>query len=164
MTIKRCSRVVLVLLFSVAMVPLAGATERWGYGGLGITDSDLDRSGFDDETGYKIFGGYQMNKYFAIEIAFVDFGDFKSGTSRVSEDGFQGTAVGMINFGEAFRLFGKGGVFRDGGTDVTYGFGMEWGRKFGVRLEWERFADISGSADVEMLSVSGMFNFGKRRK
>ncbi len=164
MMIKRCSRIALVLFLSLVLAPVVGATERWGYAGIGIGDSDLDRNGFDDETGQKIFGGYQVNKFFAVEIAFIDLGDFKSGASRVSEDGVQGCAVGMINFGEAFRLFGKGGIFRDGGTDVTYGFGFEWGRKFGVRVEWERFTDIAGSDDVEMLSVSGMFNFGKRRK
>ncbi len=164
MMIKRWLRIAIILLFGVVMVPLAGATDRWGYGGVGVTDSDLDRSGFDDDTGHKIFGGYQMSKHFAIEVAFIDFGDFKSGTTKISEDGFQGTAVGIIPFGEAFRLFGKGGLFRNGGTDLSYGFGLEWGRKFGVRAEWERFADISGSADVDMVSVSFVFNFGKRRK
>lgn len=155
--------VAIVLFVGASVISAAYATDRQGYAGVGIGNADLDRSGFDDDTAYKIFGGWQMNKNFAVEGAYIDLGDFKSNISKESADGFQATAVGIAPLGEAFRVFGKAGLFANGGTDLTYGVGFEWGRNIGVRAEWEVFTDIAGSADVDMISVSVVFNFGKRR-
>ena len=163
MKIKQWMSIAMVLLISASMIPFASAQDRIGYAGVGIGNSDLDRGGFGDDTGFKIYGGYQFNKWLAIEGAFIDVGDFTSSKKgTISIDGFQATALGMVPLGEAFRVFGKAGLFKNGGTDLTYGLGFEWGRKIGVRAEWERFQDVSGGSDVDMISVSAVFSFSAR--
>ncbi len=163
MRIKQWMFLAVVLLTSASMISLAPAQERQGYAGIGIGNADLDKGGYDDETGFKIYGGYQFNKWLAIEGAFIDLGDFKAPNQpTISVDGFQATALGTVPVGESFRVFGKAGLFKNGGTDLVYGLGFEWGRKIGVRAEWERFTDVVGSSDVDMISVSAVFNFGTR--
>ena len=50
----------------------------------------------------------------------------------------------------------------DDGTDAAYGVGgqFRFGRKknWGVRLEWERFEDISGG-DVDLVSAGVSYHF-----
>ena len=163
MNIRQSLSAVVVAAMCVSTVPVVSAADRTGYAGIGVGRSNLDRSGFDDDTSYKIFGGYQFNKNVAFEGAYINLGDFESNSSTVSVDGFQATALGMVPIGKKFRFFGKAGLFHNGGTDLTYGLGFEWGDKIGVRAEWERFTDVSGSADVDMLSVSVVFSFGSGR-
>ncbi|MFQ5756980.1 MAG: porin family protein [Acidiferrobacterales bacterium] len=162
MKMKQWVSITIVVFVSASMVPFASATDRRGYAGIGIGNADLDRGGFDDDTGFKIFGGYQFNKNFAVEGAYIDLGDFKSPTQLISVDGFQAAASGIIPLAKQFRVFGKAGLFRNGGTDLTYGLGFEWERKIGVRAEWERFDDVFGSSRVDMVSVSAVFSFGTR--
>lgn len=163
MKIKQWISIAIVLFIGTSMIPFASAQDRLGYAGVGIGNSDLDRGGFGDDTAFKIYGGYQFNKWLAIEGAFIDLGDFTSSTQpAISIDGFQATALGTVPLGELFRVFGKAGLFKNGGTDLTYGLGFEWGRKIGVRAEWERFQDVSGGSDVNMISVSAVFNIGTR--
>ena len=47
----------------------------------------------------------------------------------------------------------------DDGTDLTFGGGVEFSfvQEFGLRGEWERI-DFDGE-DVDLLSISGVFNF-----
>jgi hypothetical protein len=163
MNIRQSLSAAVVAVMCASTIPLVNADERTGYAGVGVGRSSLDESGFDDDTGYKIFGGYQFNKHVAFEGAYIDLGDFTSSSSTVSVDGFQATALGMVPIGQKFRVFGKAGLFHNGGTDLTYGLGFEWGNKIGVRVEWERFTDVSGSADADMLSASAVFSFGSGR-
>ncbi len=82
--------------------------------------------------------------------------------------------VGIVPIGESFALFVKAGFFSwsveafgitDDGTDGAYGVGgqVHFGKKknWGARLEWERFADVSGG-DVDMISVGVVFRFGQK--
>ena len=164
MNIRQLLSAAVVAAMCASTIPFASAAERTGYAGVGVGRSSLDESGFDDDTGYKIFGGYQFNKHVAFEGAYIDLGNFtSSSSSSVSVNGFQATALGMVPIGQKFRVFGKAGLFHNGGTDLTYGLGFEWGNKIGVRAEWERFTDVSGSADADMFSASAVFSFGSGR-
>ena len=87
---------------------------------------DLITSGSVDgkDTGYKIFGGYQFNPYFAVEVAYVDLGKATySGTfadpvfgplavtgGTLETWGLNASAVGILPLGAAFELFGKLGI------------------------------------------------------
>ena len=44
------------------------------------------------------------------------------------------------------------------GASFTYGTGMQIGTKLGLRFEWDRFDDVSGS-DIDFYSSSLVFNF-----
>ena len=44
--------------------------------GVGQSKIEADDINFDeDDTGFKVFGGYQFNKYFAVELAYIDGGN-----------------------------------------------------------------------------------------
>jgi OmpA-OmpF porin, OOP family len=85
---------------------------------------------------FKLFGGYQFNRNFAIEAAIVDLGDVtysgsftdSGGTvpvsgGRVQNSGFNLSAVGVLPLGTSFVVFGKVGMFLwySEATDVTGG-------------------------------------------
>ena len=91
-----------------------------------ITENLLD-SGFsrivlendDSDTGYKLFGGYQFNRHFAIEGGYFDLGEFSysattapAGTldGQMKLKGINVDLLGFIPFSEKFSAFGRVGV------------------------------------------------------
>ena len=123
---------------SVMSAALETADGSGWYGGLNIGQSaaDIDHgrirsgllsSGFtttsitddDRDTGYKLFGGYQINKYFALEAGFFDLGKFEftattapAGTLRgnIKIKGLNFDAVGILPITEKFSAFGRVGL------------------------------------------------------
>src|SRR6185436_1071604 len=106
-----------------------------GFGvGLSMADVDNDRikdgllqqglattSISDDErdVGYKIFGGYKINRHFAVEGGYFDLGKFGftantsppgtvSGSIKLS--GFNLDGLGILPLSEKFSAFGRIGV------------------------------------------------------
>jgi len=47
---------------------------RAGLAGQGLATTSFDER--DHDSGYKVFGGYQFNRYFALEAGFFDLGSF----------------------------------------------------------------------------------------
>jgi OmpA-OmpF porin, OOP family len=115
----------------------AAADPGWYFGGNGgrsETDVDEDRiaedlrdQGFlttsmDDnerDTGFKAFGGYQFNKYFAMESGYYDLGDFgftsftaPAGTLHgvLGARGLNLDAVLHMPFTEKFSAFARAGL------------------------------------------------------
>jgi hypothetical protein len=148
----------------------------------------------EDET-VKIFGGYQINRYFAVELARTDMGKFERGTNRFGTRremaATELVAVGMLPLGRGLSVYAKLGMFRgeadtfgtsttSGGftstrlsesqtlKELTYGVGtrFDFGRRFGVRAEWQLYQDLAGTQtswapkedpiDVETVSI-GLF-------
>ncbi len=71
------------------------------------------------DTGYKIFGGYKVNKNFAVEGGFFDLGDFgfnattvPAGTlnGKINIKGMNLDLVGMLPITEKFSAFGRVGA------------------------------------------------------
>lgn len=154
------------------------------FGSTTIDDDGFDAIGFDDsDTGFKVFGGYDFNPYFAIEASYFDFGE-GSGTFDdvilgsfdfdVGVSGFDASAVGTLPVSDSLSVFGKVGVasydidahvtvpgFGSGSeseSDMTYGAGvaLDFGQ-FGVRLEYEAINVDDGEAS--MLSIGGFYRF-----
>ncbi len=82
----------------------------------------------DTDIGWKIFGGYRFNRWFGVEAAIVDLGEFDSNINATvpnpaqllndiaevhpySAQGISAAAVGMLPIGERFSVFGKAGLF-----------------------------------------------------
>ena len=83
-----------------------------GFATSSITDDDRD-------TGYKLFGGYQFNKNFALEGGYFDLGKFgytattvPAGTlnGNIKLNGLNLDAVGILPITERFSAFGRVGV------------------------------------------------------
>lgn len=130
---------------AVASFALAAAAEAsadgWPYlgasGGYSVIDVDSKDisvgavdSGFataqtsldDTDTGWKVFGGWRFNEYFAVEGSFIDFGTAKFTTRTTGPDGVvdgeaDGSAyavdiIAIVRPAEWADLFVKVGGFR----------------------------------------------------
>jgi len=153
--------------------------QEW-YAGIGIGQSGLDNvcedgnlSGCDDtDTGWKIFGGYQIDDTWAVEVTYYDFEDIAEIKNRGGPandangeaDAFNVSIKGNMPIANNFTAFAKIGVYRaniefdfdtdttvwDGedetSTGVSWGLGMEYelSDMFGIRLEWEQLESVEG--------------------
>jgi len=148
-------------------------------GGSGVTCDDSD-------TGWRILGGYQMNRHFALELAYTDLGEVSAsgpgGTASAEASAFEVVAVGTLPLADRFALYGKAGFYRgdvdaradtvlvsgsasESNTDLTFGAGVrfDFSERAAVRLEWQRYPDMggddTGEDDVDLLSVGIIFRF-----
>ncbi|MFQ5545745.1 MAG: outer membrane beta-barrel protein [Acidiferrobacterales bacterium] len=170
MNIRHFLSIAIILLIVVITTPLARAQGGGWYAGgsLGSSDDDvLDQT----SSGFKVFGGFQFTRHLGVEFALVDLGEFDSlGLPNALEQyGLAYEIVGIVPIGDRGAFFGKVGFFDwsvdflsrtvDEGTDTTYGVGGEYvPNKWGLRVELERFTDVSGG-DVDLFSIGAVYRF-----
>ena len=177
----------------------AGADDESGpYLGAAIGQFDVNLDRIDevddviedfslDDTSWKAFVGWRFNPYFAVEAAYVDFGNpgdsfetsGSSGDYRAELAGFAPYLVGSYPIGPV-DLYGKigyyiydlkvnvdiddlgGDVFSsdDSGEDVVYGagIGVTFLERAHARLEYE-VVDIDGTDDLNAYWLSGSWQF-----
>jgi len=137
------------LLALAAMAgPLAAADDSNGYIGfnLGQSRANIDNAAIENgllaggftttamrndnyDLGYKLFGGYQFGRYFALEGGYFDLGKFgfdatttPAGTlsGRMKVRGLFTDAIGILPFTSKFSAFGRVGVnYADVKDDFT---------------------------------------------
>ncbi|TMH91243.1 MAG: hypothetical protein E6H44_06340 [Betaproteobacteria bacterium] len=147
-----------------------------GLGGTGISCDDKD-------TAFKILGGYNINRNFAAELGYTDFGKAKASGLGLTDE-FKATAwelsgIGSYPVANQFSVFGRLGLyfadakentnfvgnFKHTNNDLTYGFGVryDFSREVGVRGEWQRYSKVGGGdigkSDVDVISVGVVWNF-----
>ncbi len=168
------------LLISVVALTAAATTMQshaqgnWYLGG-GVSQAFVDERGIDeDDTGGKIYGGYKLNSYFAIEGGYYDFGEISDRGSQLELDGLSIAAVGIIPVSPHVSLFGKAGVHdwdadtvgpisaqlrSNSDTDAFYGVGIEYtfDNRWAVRGEAERY-EVE-DLDVDVFSIGLSYNF-----
>jgi OmpA-OmpF porin, OOP family len=153
---------------SVGQAKFSDACE--GASALGVTCDNKD-------TAFRIFGGYQFHPNIAVELGYADLGKATAsgpgGTASAEASAFD--LVGVLSWpvGNAFSVYGKLGLYHgevegggalggssDSGTDLTYGLGAQFnvGRNVGLRAEWQRYNDVSGS-DIDVLSIGVLYRF-----
>ncbi|MCP4702249.1 MAG: outer membrane beta-barrel protein [Gammaproteobacteria bacterium] len=158
-----------------------------------VAQNVINRVDIDDEdTGWKLFGGYQFNKLLAVEFAYVDLGEPSSNVvisepvtvtlgTEADSIGISLSAIGTLALSNSLSALGKAGIYRwdtnvkalsgslgslstvsedDSGTDLVYGVGLkyEFTGHLGVRVEWERYQDVS-DIDFDLYSVSAFYRF-----
>lgn len=157
----------IALLGSAAMTLSAGALAQaqtgW-YVGAEIGQSMIDDDGIDeDDTAFKILGGYQLNRSFAVEGAYANLFD-KDG---VEVTAWELVAVGKFPINNQFSVFGKlgfamweadAGAVDDDGTDLTYGIGVQYdfSPRLGVRAQWQRY-DVE--VDLDLWTIGLVYRF-----
>lgn len=167
---------ILFICFNSALLckPAVAGSDTGLYIGGGVGDATISEGSFDEsDTAYKLFGGLNLGLVpfldLAAEISVVDFGSPSNSTTSVDLTGVDGFGLVGFSFGP-FGVFGKAGVIRwssdtktgkqtisDSGTDAAYGIGARFAiGSFAVRAEYEVF---NLDADVDMVSVSGVFTF-----
>jgi OOP family OmpA-OmpF porin len=159
---------------SVGMAQMRSADSGWYIGGH-VGMADVDQTG-DDDISVKILGGYQINRNFAAEVGYIDFGKTSSGGVDFKANALELVGVGILPLMDnKLGVYGKLGMFRGeaeasgpGGTakndsvEVTYGIGVQYNftPQLGLRGEWQRYADVGdGASDIDVLSVGVVFRF-----
>ena len=139
MKLANATRKLGLALLAVVTAPLAMADDSasW-YGGIsaGRSRSKIDDSRVADsllsvgltptsiadddrDTGYKLFGGYQFNKYFALEGGYFDLGRFHFAADTLPAGTLNGTfkvrglnldVVGSVPIADRFSVFARVGA------------------------------------------------------
>lgn len=100
---------------SAATIDDAGITS--GLAGQGLATSSISER--DRDTGYKVFGGYQFHRNFAVEAGFFNLGDFGYTATTVPAGSLSGDVrikglnldlVGILPVSEKLSLLGRVGV------------------------------------------------------
>jgi OmpA-OmpF porin, OOP family len=174
----RTGLAILGLASAMAFTGPAFAQDTGFYvgGALGQTSFDVDCAGTtscdDEDSSWKIFGGYQFNKNLALEFGYADLGEATASVlvppftanGALEATVWELVAVGSLPIADRFSIFGKIGLYRadtdlnvtvpglgsasesDSNTDLTFGVGARYDftRNLGVRLEWQRYQDVGG--------------------
>jgi OOP family OmpA-OmpF porin len=182
----------LVTLAAIAS-PFATADEPGWYAGANIGQSrakiDDERisrsvlgSGFssisiiDDnrDVGYKLFGGYQLNKNIAVEGGYFDLGKFGYTATTVPPGTLTGNIklrgvnldlIGMLPITEKFSAFGRVGANYAQARDSFSGTGAvsvsnpnprkrELNHKFGLGLQYAFSESLAMRAEVERYRIN----------
>lgn len=195
------------LVLASSSIAAVAADSGWYAGAsLGQTNTDFSASDLkstlvtagytgvvasvdNTDTGWKLFGGYQLNKNIGFEAAYVNLGSLTANATyatpagsparvNVDVDGFQLSAVGTLPLNDAFAVFGKVGAFfsksdqtgtgafaapaSTDNTDWIYGLGGNWqfNPNIGLRAEWERFQGLGASErHADLYSLGAVFSF-----
>lgn len=131
--------------------------------GLTVTSSTRDNR----DTGYKLFGGYQINPNFAVEGGYFDLGRFGYSSTTIPTGSFSGSTrvkglnldlLGMVPLSERLSAFGRIGAAyaqsranfsstgavplntsnrNRNGTDLKYGLGLQYAMTDALALRAE---------------------------
>ena len=128
----------------------------------------------DTDTTWRVFGGIQLNKNFALELGYADWGkvDASGGGVSVQVEGkaWDVVAVGILPLDPWIKqasLFGKLGYARwdvtssdnaamvlgsvqDNGWGLTFGVGAQFNftKTVGMRVEWQNYNNLEGSLQL----------------
>ena len=175
MKLTRASGTLGLLALAALASPVAMAQDSGWYGGANVGRSmatiddprisaGLLSGGFtssvivddDRSTGFKVFGGYQLNKNFAVEGGYFDLGNFGYSATTVPAGTLNGNIklrglnldlVGIVPFSEKFSAFGRVGLNYAQARDSFSGTGAvnvtnpnprknDTNYKFGVGLQY----------------------------
>lgn len=175
-----------VALLAILAAPVAASAQSGFFvdGAIGqvrIDEDDLD----DNDTSFRLGGGWSVNRYFGVEAGWTDLGKFEEdvaiggATASVETDGFYGGVRGKYPFYQGdsgFYLGGRAGFLRwdasgrarvgtvtvrldESGTDPYFGVGAgyDFSRNFGVGLGYDRY-DIEDSK-LDVWSVNATWHF-----
>jgi OmpA-OmpF porin, OOP family len=182
-----------LLALAVIATPSAVAAELGGYlgGSIGPTKSHFDEptvaarvrapgpvttslSTDDKDWGFKLFGGYQFHRNFAVELGYFDLGEFDfsattapAGTQRgeFKVRGGNLDLVGSLPITEKFSALGRVGGIYARTKDSFAGTGAvvitnpnprenEFSYKYGLGLQYDFNPNLSVRAEVERYRVS----------
>jgi len=181
-----------LMAFMIFAGPVALAQESGWYGGvnLGATRAKIDDARIigglaagrltttsinddDRDVGYKLFGGYQLNRNFAVEGGYFDLGKFGftantlppgTLTGRIKVRGLNLDLVGSLPVTERFALFARVGANHAEARDTFSGTGLvhvlnanprsrETNIKYGAGLQYAINDRLGIRAEVERYRI-----------
>jgi OmpA-OmpF porin, OOP family len=190
MSKARVGLATLGLASAMAFTGPALAQDAGFYAGLHIGQSSVKdgceglTSCDDEDTGWKILGGYQFNRHLAVELGYSDLGEISGVDTGVPVTAeatvFDLVAVGILPVGNNFSVYGKLGMYRaevdaeatgfgsvsESNTGMTFGVGVRWDftKNLGVRAEYQKYSDVgnddtTGESDIDVISIGVVFRF-----
>ena len=160
------------------MLLLAASLAQAGpYMGFKFGTLDYDLPYFDDATTFEIMLGNRFNENFAIEASYIDLGESEDGIPPVWTISGSSLGLGMRVFApvtDQVELTGRIGIhswelqldedgygtlFEDDGTDLFYGFGVNFGLTPNLGLGAHYTIYDLDEEDVTSLSFDMMFRF-----
>lgn len=132
--------------------------QRWCMG-AGSASCD------DSKAGFKVFGGYQLDETFAVELGYARLGKFTArfptgDTDDAKVSALEASIVAAWPLARRIAIFGRMGAyygtvkettsFAGNGSqnngDLTFGVGVRYDvmPKLAVRAEWQRYLDMGG--------------------
>jgi len=182
-----------IVVSSAAMAQGKSADQGFYAGArIGQSKVDIDCTGAsceDTDTAFGIFGGYKINRNFAVEAGYTDFGKVNAtvavpaATLEVKSNAFEVVGVGALPLNQQFSVYGKLGFYRgeakasatlgafsgsqkETNTDLTLGVGVQYNfnPQLGVRGEWQRYGSmggdsIGGTFDLDVFAVGVTYKF-----
>jgi OmpA-OmpF porin, OOP family len=158
-------KLLVAMLGTAAMTLSTGALAQLAtvpnfYLGAEVGQADF---GSDDDTAFKLIGGYQFHRNVAVEAGYGLL--FDKGGSEVTA--LEVVAVGMFPVMNQLSIIGKLGfanvdvetpVGSDDKTELTYGVGVQYDftRNLGVRGQWQRYDTDN---EVDLLSIGIVYRF-----
>lgn len=149
------------MLGAAAMAVSAGAFAQqadtgWYVGGS-LGNAEV---GSEDDTAWKIHGGYQVNRTFAAEFGYSNLGDFGGGDDVTV---MELVGLGKFPIANQFSVYGMLGfanleVGSEDETELTYGIGVQYdlSPKLGLRAQWQRY---NTDEEVDVMSVGIVWKF-----
>jgi len=183
----------IIIGFTAALIALPAAAQEPGwYAGFSVGNSQAGDacsgagggiSCEDTTTTWKLIGGYQVNRNFAVELGYTPrLASAKASgfglTDEIKSSALELVAIPSVPIGD-FSLFGKIGVYTaktdettnfagdrsENNTDFTFGAGVgyQFHRNFSARLEWQRYSKVGGGdigkEDIDALSLGLLYRF-----
>lgn len=182
--------IVVAALVTLGAIPVFAADENEsglylgaGAGQFNAKIDDVDEltdtvESFDDEdTSWKIFGGWRFARFFAVELDYIDLGKAEDTIGNINVatelDGFAPYLIGTLPLGPV-ELFARAGYYfydvkingeslgslDESNEDFTYGggVGITLFEHLHARLEYE-LIEISEISDSDALWLSGAWRF-----
>lgn len=135
-----------------------------------------------NDTGFRLFGGYQFNRNIALELGYTDLGKLSVSvpgfSASVEANAWDLSGVFSWPVANQFAVFGRlgfarveskaGGAFgsaSDTKNGLTWGLGAQFDvmRNLGLRAEFQRYKADSTSTgsggDVDFLSIGALWRF-----
>jgi OmpA-OmpF porin, OOP family len=148
------------LAMAVSAAAVAEQAEKGWYIGAELGQADFAG---EDDTAFKLLGGYQINRHFAAEGGYAWLFD-KNGAEVTA---FELVALGALAFTSQLSLLGKLGlanVYAEGPTideekvQLTYGLGVQYDvtRQLGIRGQWQRY---DAEEEVDLFSIGAVWRF-----
>jgi len=192
MNLARASGMLSLLALAAIASPVAVAGDTGWYGGVNIGQSKakIDNARItssllggglatssitndDTDTGFKLFGGYRFNRYFALEGGYFDLGKFgftatttPAGTldGSIKLRGVNLDAVGILPINEKFSALGRVGLNYAEARDSFSGTGAvgvpnpspskrDMNYKFGAGLQYDFTKLLGVRAEAERYRV-----------
>jgi OOP family OmpA-OmpF porin len=160
------------MLGAAAMTLSAGALAQgmdtgWYVGGS-IGQADLD---IDEDTAWKISGGYQLNRNFSVELGYTNLGEVSVGPVEVEATAWEVIGVGKLPVANQLSVYGLIGIAMveaeasfmgisasDDSTELTFGVGAQYdfSRNVGLRAQWQRYG---ADEDIDVISLGVVVKF-----